>query len=91
MGGGQCRITDRIEHRDHHLEAASTELAERLGDERWTDLLRWHRATTETAAAANRGYAVKSLGDGFMIAFPSATDGIRCASELQREIGRAHV
>jgi len=67
---------------------ASTELAERLGDERWTGLLRWHRATTERAAAANRGFVVKSLGDGFMIAFPSATDGIRCASELQRGIAK---
>jgi class 3 adenylate cyclase len=65
---------------------ASTVLAERLGDERWTDLLRWHRAATDEAARANRGYVVKSLGDGFMIAFPSASDGIRCAIEVQHGV-----
>jgi class 3 adenylate cyclase len=65
---------------------ASTVLAERLGDDRWTRLLRWHRTATDEAARANRGYVVKSLGDGFMIAFPSASDGIRCAIELQRRV-----
>jgi class 3 adenylate cyclase len=65
---------------------ASTELAERLGDVRYTKLLRWHRAATNGAADANRGYVVKSLGDGFMIAFPSASDGIRCAIALQHSV-----
>jgi class 3 adenylate cyclase len=65
---------------------ASTELAERLGDEQWIRLLRWHRSATTDAAEANRGFVVKSLGDGFMIAFPSASDGLRCAIDLQRRI-----
>jgi class 3 adenylate cyclase len=62
----------------------STELAERLGDERWAELLRWLRAQTSEAAEACRGYIVKCLGDGFMLAFSSASDGIRCAAALQR-------
>ena len=64
----------------------STVLAERLGDERWAELCRWHRAETTDAASANRGYVVKSLGDGFMIAFPSASDALRCAIAVQRSV-----
>ncbi len=61
----------------------STELAEQLGDSNWTELIRWHRRDTTQSAQAHRGFIVKSLGDGFMIAFPSASDAIRCA-ELVR-------
>lgn len=64
----------------------STLLAERLGDARWAELVRWHRDKTTVAASAHRGYVVKSLGDGFMIAFPSATDALRCAVALQRSV-----
>ena len=65
---------------------ASTTIAERLGDEQWTRLLRWLRDTTTAAAQAHRGYVVKCLGDGFMIAFPSASDGLACANQLQRDV-----
>jgi hypothetical protein len=53
----------------------STKLAEQLGDERWMELLRWHRDDVQKAASRHRGYVVKSLGDGFMIAFASASEG----------------
>ncbi|HEV2370032.1 MAG TPA: adenylate/guanylate cyclase domain-containing protein [Acidimicrobiales bacterium] len=62
---------------------ASTEMAERLGDRAWAELLRWHRSATEESAARNRGRIVKGLGDGFMLAFPSASDGLRCAAAMQ--------
>jgi len=65
---------------------ASTTIAERLGDEQWTRLLRWLRDTTTAAAQAHRGYVVKCLGDGFMIAFPSASEGLACAKQLQRDV-----
>lgn len=61
----------------------STELAERLGDSAWAELVRWHRVDTTKSAKAHRGYVVKSLGDGFMIAFPSASDAIRCALDVR--------
>ena len=65
---------------------ASTELAERLGDEAWAELLGWHRAAMEHAASRHRGRIVKGLGDGFMVAFPSASDGLRCGSEIQAAV-----
>jgi class 3 adenylate cyclase len=61
---------------------SSTELAERLGDSDWMELIRWHRRDTTQSARKNRGYVIKSLGDGFMIAFPSASDAIRCARDV---------
>jgi class 3 adenylate cyclase len=47
-------------------------------------LLREHGAIVEREVAARRGHVVKSMGDGFMVAFPSARDGLRCAIALQR-------
>jgi class 3 adenylate cyclase len=62
---------------------ASTELAERLGDSEWVRLVRWHRQETTESAHAHHGFVVKSLGDGFMIAFSSASDAIRCAQGVR--------
>jgi class 3 adenylate cyclase len=61
----------------------STELAERLGGSDWMELIRWHRRDTARSARKNRGFVIKSLGDGFMIAFPSASDAIRCARDVR--------
>lgn len=66
---------------------SSTELAERLGDSDWMELIRWHRRDTTQSAKRNRGYVIKSLGDGFMIAFPSAADAIRCAQDVHDSAG----
>ena len=64
----------------------STAMAERLGDQQWTELLRWHRGLTDSSAGRSRGHVVKGLGDGFIIAFPSATDALRCAAEMQAAV-----
>ena len=63
-------------------DAAS--LHEQLGDERWSDLLRDHRAMLEQIVEHHDGNVVKSESDGHMIAFSSAHQGLRCAIELQR-------
>lgn len=62
----------------------STALNERLGDTAWMALLREHSAIVEREVAAHHGHIVKSMGDGFMVAFPSAREGLRCAIALQR-------
>ncbi len=64
----------------------STALNERLGDQRWMDVLRLHNVIVRDAIAAHSGYEVKSQGDGFMIAFGSARLALQCAIALQRAI-----
>ena len=48
----------------------STVLTERLGDERWLEVLRSHNAIFREELARHEGFEVKSQGDGFMLAFP---------------------
>jgi class 3 adenylate cyclase len=67
----------------------STALNERLGDERWIEVLRRHNEVVRTCVREHGGYEVKSQGDGFMIAYPSALEGLRCAVSLQRELADA--
>jgi class 3 adenylate cyclase len=64
----------------------STALTERLGDVRWLELLRLHNAIVREQVHEHGGYEVKSQGDGFMIAFPSARRAVDCARAIQREI-----
>jgi class 3 adenylate cyclase len=65
--------------------AGSTEIAERLGDELWLDIVRAHNAIFRAELAAHEASWSKSLGDGFMAAFPTAVDGVKCAISLQRD------
>ena len=64
----------------------STELNERLGDESWLELLHEHNALVRHAVQEHGGYEVKSQGDGFMIAFSSARDALRCATAVQQAL-----
>src|SRR5262249_41186139 len=57
---------------------SSTVLLDRLGDTEFVRLLAWHDAIVRDAAREYRGYIVKSRGDGFMVAFPSAALALRC-------------
>ncbi len=62
----------------------STVLTERLGDEAWQGLLRKHNALIREQLRAYEGYEVKTMGDGFMVAFQSAKKGLDCAIAMQR-------
>src|SRR3954454_7280475 len=66
----------------------STVLNERLGDVRWLELLRVHHSVVRDQVKACGGFEVKSQGDGFMIAFPSARRAIQCARSIQEAIAR---
>ena len=67
----------------------STALNERLGDVRWLDLLRIHNGVVRDQVQAHGGFEVKSQGDGFMIAFPSARRAVQCARAIQDAIASA--
>ena len=62
----------------------STVLTERLGDQAWQELLRKHNAIIREQLQAYGGYEVKTMGDGFMVAFQSAKKGLDCAIAIQR-------
>ena len=64
----------------------STALNEKLGDERWVELLRSHNAVVRDCVREHGGYEVKAQGDGFMIAYPSAREALGCAIEMQRKL-----
>src|SRR5262249_57724186 len=65
---------------------SSTQLLDRLGDTEFMALLAWHDRLVRDTAAEHRGYVVKSHGDGFMIAFPSAAFALRASLTMRDRI-----
>jgi class 3 adenylate cyclase len=64
----------------------STSLVEALGDEAWTNLLRWHDETMRALFASYEGEEVVSTGDGFFVGFDSPEAAIACAVAIQRKL-----
>ena len=64
----------------------STKLAAAIGDQAWQELIRWHDHTLRSLIAEHRGEEVRHTGDGFFIAFPSASDAVECAVAIQRRL-----
>jgi class 3 adenylate cyclase len=64
----------------------STQLTERLGDQRWMDVLREHNTIVREQLKSHDGFEVKSEGDGFMVAFQSAGKALACASAIQKAL-----
>jgi class 3 adenylate cyclase len=62
----------------------STLMTERLGDERWIEILRAHNSIFRERLRRRGGYEVKNQGDGFMLAFPDPAEALACAAEIQR-------
>ncbi len=63
----------------------STAMTERLGDQRMQEVLRTHNAIIREQVATHGGFEVKSMGDGFMLAFSSARRALQCAISIQRD------
>jgi len=66
----------------------STELRQSLGDDAADEQRREHDRLLRTAVAAHAGTEVKGLGDGLMVVFDSAADGVAAAVAIQRAIHR---
>ncbi|HET7029991.1 MAG TPA: adenylate/guanylate cyclase domain-containing protein [Candidatus Limnocylindrales bacterium] len=62
----------------------STELAQRLGTDRWEGLLRRHRELIRAAVAAHRGVEVSTEGDGFFLVFERSSDAVAALVDAQR-------
>jgi class 3 adenylate cyclase len=64
----------------------STAMLERLGEEDWFEMLQSHNRLVRGLVAQRGGVVVKSQGDGFMLAFSSASAALSCAADLQRAV-----
>jgi class 3 adenylate cyclase len=61
----------------------STQLAARLGDERWAALLHDHNSIVRREFDQFRGREVDAAGDGFLATFDGPARAIRCASAIR--------
>ena len=61
----------------------STALTDRLGDAKARELLREHERMVRESLKAHGGSEVKTMGDGFMTSFSSATKALECAIAIQ--------
>jgi class 3 adenylate cyclase len=62
----------------------STAMLQRMGDQRWQELLRLHNARIRNDLNSFRGREVKTTGDGFLAVFDGATKAVRCAAAMTR-------
>ena len=65
---------------------SSTVLLDRLGDVEFQRMLAWHDDIVRSCTTEQRGYIVKSQGDGFMLAFPSAAYALRACLMIRDRI-----
>ena len=66
----------------------STKITASVGDNRAQEFLRKHNAIVREQIAAHQGLEVKGQGDGFMIAFTSARQALRCAVAIQKDLAK---
>ena len=64
----------------------STALLECLGQARWMQALAEYEDAARPPARRDGGTLVKALGDGHLLAFPSANAALRCAVDVQRAL-----
>ena len=69
----------------------STLMTERLGDERWLEVLRAHNALFRRRLREHGGFEVKSQGDGFMLVFRDPERALACAVDIQRDLESGEV
>ncbi len=62
----------------------STALTQRLGDARAREVLREHERMVREALKSHGGAEVKTMGDGFMASFTSATKALECSIAMQQ-------
>ena len=64
----------------------STDLTTRRGDEAAQEILNAQRALVREQIGEHSGHEVKTMGDGFMVAFASALKAVACAVGIQRAL-----
>jgi class 3 adenylate cyclase len=64
----------------------STEVAARLGDSGWRDLLERHNAVVRRQLERFRGQELDTAGDGFLASFDGPARAIRCARAIAESV-----
>jgi class 3 adenylate cyclase len=64
----------------------STEVAARLGDRKWHDLLDRHHAVIRTELERHRGHEVRTAGDEFLATFDGPARALRCARAIREGV-----
>jgi len=67
---------------------SSTATNEAMGDDAFLPLIMRHNEIVLSHTTSAGGSVVKSAGDGFMLAFPSARRAVDCATAVQREVAQ---
>lgn len=67
----------------------STELAERLGDSTWHEILAHHRHLVRGCVQEHGGTEVSTQGDGFLVRFDTPDAAVACAVGLHRQMSAA--
>ena len=57
-----------------------------MGDDAWRSLLQWHDDTLRSVFARYGGTVVNPTGDGFFVAFDSASSALDAAVTIQRAL-----
>src|ERR1700704_7166733 len=94
---GNIAIRRRTARRDAELEQAlatilfvdivrSTEKAARLGDARWTQVMKLYYAAVRKELKTLRGKEVVTTGDGLLATFGAPAAGIRCATAIREAV-----
>jgi adenylate cyclase len=63
-----------------------TETIERLGDVQAHQLLMTHNMIVRSRVTAHNGRELKTMGDGFLVVFPSIVKAVACAAAIQSDI-----
>ena len=64
----------------------STEKAARLGDLRWTQVMKHYYATVRRELKTLRGKEVVTTGDGLLATFQAPAAGVRCATAIREAV-----
>ncbi len=63
-----------------------TETTERLGDENAHRLLMTHNMIVRSRVGSHNGRELKTMGDGFLVVFPSVLKAVACAAAIQSDL-----
>jgi class 3 adenylate cyclase len=67
----------------------STRLAEAMGDEAWSRIVRWHDQVVGAIVAEHGGEEIKATGDGFFLAFADPGAAIDAMVAIQRRLAES--